>query len=52
MWLSGGVFWCFNGKNGEDLRFYESTNKTDVRNYTENDDLYYWLPLYKHSPHS
>lgn len=27
-------------KNCEDDQFYESVNKTDLRNHTENDDLY------------
>lgn len=34
-------------KNGEDDRFYKSTN----RNHTKNDYLYYWLPTYKHPSH-
>lgn len=40
-----GVFWCFNEKkNGEDDWFYESTNKTDLRNHTDNNDLYTGFP--------
>lgn len=39
-----GVFWCFNEKNGKDDQFYESANKTDLRNHTENNDLYIGFP--------
>lgn len=49
-----GVFWCFNLKiKIKEVRMtvYESTNKPDLRSHTKKDDLYYWLLLYKHSPH-
>lgn len=43
-WLSEVYFGVLMKKNGKDDQFYESANKTDLRNHTENYDLYIGFP--------